>query len=82
MKTIFKGLFLSLMLMFMVMDFSCSKQPTSAIDGTGTNPPKDTTTTPTSPAETDVSLWLTKADKSALFQKQNVSLIFSNTSGS
>lgn len=33
---------------------------------------------PTLPVKTDVAFWLTKADRTALFEKQNVGLIFSN----
>jgi glucosylceramidase len=34
---------------------------------------------PTEPVKTDVSFWLTKADKSALLKKQNISLNFSSS---
>jgi glucosylceramidase len=44
----------------------------------GNPPPGDTTVTPPAkPSKTDVHLWLTTPDKIALFQKQNVSLLFS-----
>lgn len=61
-----------------VLNFGCSKTPTSTTDNPP-NPPADTTTTPSKPVKTDVNLWLTNADESAKFQKQNVSLIFSNS---
>ncbi len=61
----------------------CSKQPTKSKDTSG-NPSEDSTGTTLPPdqppAKTDVALWLTNADKSALFQKQNVSLLFSQVS--
>jgi glucosylceramidase len=33
---------------------------------------------PVTPVKTDVAMWLTKADRSQLFQKQNIALLFSN----
>lgn len=45
-------------------------------------PPADTTKTPTPVQSSDVALWLTTADRSSLFEKQNVSLIFSGDAGS
>jgi glucosylceramidase len=49
----------------------------------GKTPKKDPTVTPpvvtppsTTPVKTDVAFWLTKADRTALFEKQNVALIF------
>ncbi|HLR37673.1 MAG TPA: glycoside hydrolase family 30 beta sandwich domain-containing protein [Chitinophagaceae bacterium] len=44
------------------------------------NSPQDTTDRPNPPVKSDVQLWLTSADQSALFQKQKVSLLFSNQS--
>ncbi|MBS1947501.1 MAG: glucosylceramidase [Bacteroidetes bacterium] len=45
----------------------------------GRNP---TDTTGTAPAKTDVVFWLTNADQSVMFKKQNVSLLFSNQTNS
>ncbi|MDB5133316.1 MAG: glucosylceramidase [Mucilaginibacter sp.] len=55
---------------------SCSKKPPVAPVATGPIPP----VTPVTPLKTDVSMWLTEADQSQLFKKQNVALLF--TSGS
>jgi len=52
---------------------SCSKK--SGNSGTPVTPP-DTTTTPV--VSSQVAFWLTNPDKSALLQKQNVALNFSN----
>jgi glucosylceramidase len=58
---------------------SCNNQTTSTKPPVNP-PPGDTTgTSPTKPAKTDVNLWLTKADGSVRFQKQNVSLLFHDT---
>jgi glucosylceramidase len=58
---------------------SCNNQPTSTKPPINP-PPGDTTNTPPSkPVKTDVNLWLTTANKSSLFQKQNVSLLFHDT---
>lgn len=74
-----RGLSVFLFMLIWAVSFSCTKQPTAVTENPPT-PPQDTTGTQNPPAETDVNLWLTKADKSALFQRQNVSLLFSGTS--
>lgn len=55
----------------------CGSQSTS----TKVSPPADTTDTtkPETPTATDVSLWLTTADQAILFEQQNVSLLFSDS---
>jgi glucosylceramidase len=54
----------------------CSKSS----HGTMGNPqPVVTPTGPVAPVKTDVSMWLTSADRSQLFQKQNVALLFNTT---
>lgn len=57
---------------------NCSKSKGSDSSGNN-NPPVNP---PTPPANADMTLWLTRADKSALFQKQNVTLAFSTGSNS
>ncbi|TAN01258.1 MAG: glucosylceramidase, partial [Chitinophagaceae bacterium] len=59
---------------------SCSK-PKSPVQ-LPTQPPKDSTVNNPPPQQvvTDVQFWLTNPDKSALFQRQNVSLLFSANS--
>lgn len=79
MKNIFtKVLFIALAL-FLSLN-ACGSGPAS----TNNNPDEgeqDSTATPSEPKETDVQFWLTKPDKSVLFKKQNVSLLFSDNSG-
>ncbi|HVY76533.1 MAG TPA: glycoside hydrolase family 30 beta sandwich domain-containing protein [Puia sp.] len=66
-------------LMLVLLFMSCSKSGRS--DSTGTTPPPvDTTTKPVIPVTSDVATWLTNADQSALFAKQNVALNFSTAS--
>lgn len=52
---------------------ACKKSTKKTETPTTTSPPV------TTPVNSDVSFWLTKGDKSALLQKQNVALNFSNT---
>jgi glucosylceramidase len=52
--------------------FSCSKKSTGNIQ-------PNTPVTPVVPVKTDVSMWLTTPDRQTLLQKQNISLLFSNT---
>jgi glucosylceramidase len=54
----------------------CSKKPSVPI--VTTNPV--TPVTPVTPLKTDVSMWLTEADQSQLFKKQNVALLFTSSS--
>ena len=54
--------------------FGCSKKTISG-GGGGTVPPVN----PVTPVKTDVTMWLTAADRSQLLDKQNVSLLFNNT---
>lgn len=58
---------------------ACGNNPASSQDTPTDDKHQDTTSTSTEPPETDVRLWLTKADQSTLFERQNVSLQFSNT---
>ncbi|HTD41641.1 MAG TPA: glycoside hydrolase family 30 beta sandwich domain-containing protein [Mucilaginibacter sp.] len=44
--------------------------------------PSVTPVIPVIPAKTDVAMWLTNANRSQLFQKQNISLLFSNATNS
>lgn len=57
---------------------SCGKSQKN--DPPVVTPPVDTP--PTTPVKTDVAFWLTKADRTALFEKQNVGLIFTTTTNS
>jgi len=69
-----KTSFFTAMFMVAVAAGSCQKkQPVTGGTTTNTNP------VVTTPVKTDVAMWLTQPDKSALFQKQNVGLLF-NTS--
>lgn len=52
---------------------ACSKKSSSS---PATPPPTDST--PSTPVNSQVALWLTNPDKSALFQQQNVALNFGN----
>jgi len=80
MKPIIKVMLLNVLFLLVIANLSCSKQSTSQIDGPANPPPaNDSTVTPNPSVKTDVTLWLTSADKSALFEKQNVSLLFSQT---
>jgi len=59
---------------FFLTTSGCSNKPVY-------NPPNNNDTTVKTPVKTDVTFWMTKPDKSVLFQKQtNTSLIFSTTS--
>ncbi|MGH2644241.1 MAG: glycoside hydrolase family 30 protein [Chitinophagaceae bacterium] len=64
-----------------IFSAGCSK-PKNPVQPTP--PPQDTTVNnpPPQQVNTDVQFWLTNPDKSALFQRQNVSLNFSNNSNS
>jgi glucosylceramidase len=67
-----KTYFFTAMFTVVVATGSCQKkQP--ATGGTNTTPDPVITT----PVKTDVAMWLTQPDQSALFQKQNVGLLFS-----
>jgi glucosylceramidase len=79
MKVIAKGILLHITILLMIASLGCSKQSVSSGDNPVNPPPKGDTTS-TNPVDTDVNLWLTKADKSVLFEKQNVSLKFSSKS--
>lgn len=66
---------------FILLSFtSCGDSTGITTSGDDDNNSDTTETTP--PIETDVRLWLTTADQSALFEKQNVSLKFSNSTNS
>lgn len=68
----------SLLLLLTLFSTGCSKTKSPA--QSSSNPPEDSTEMPNPPGESDVQLWLTSADQSALFQKQKVHLLFSNQS--
>ncbi len=68
---------LYVIILFSVLNIGCNNAPTAV--GSKPQPPSGDTTT-TKPVNTDVALWLTNADKSALFQKQNISLMWSGSS--
>ena len=55
----------------------CSKKQGAAPTAPVTPPKQDSTVTI---LPTDVAFWLTKTDQTALFQKQNISLLFSSSS--
>lgn len=61
---------------FIIAALGCSKKSAGA--GSGTSPVIPVS--PIVPVKTDVAMWLTKGDQSALFQKQNISLLFSSAS--
>lgn len=66
-----------LLLSLFTAGYGCSKS--SGNGGQPTTPPEDSTPVIQPPVKTDVSLWLTTGDKRALFEKQDVSLLFSKT---
>jgi glucosylceramidase len=71
--------YIFLLLFLVLLNFNgCSKSPKG--DKTVTKP-NDTVPT-TTPVKTDVAFWLTKSDQTALFQKQNIALLFSYTTNS
>jgi len=65
---------LFLLLFNFFVSISCSKKSDN-----GSGPPPVTVVTP---VKSDVAMWLTNADKSVLFQKQNVALAFSSGANS
>jgi glucosylceramidase len=56
----------------------CSKKPSAT--GSDTSSGTNISVVPT--VKTDVAMWLTRADQSALFQKQNIGLLFTTASNS
>jgi glucosylceramidase len=67
-------------ILILVAATACSKK-----SGGGSNPapaPNPTIPPVTTPVATDVAFWLTKADQSALLQKQNVGLLFGTAANS
>jgi glucosylceramidase len=77
MKKIRKFTLLVTILGLLTIAWGCSKKsPINNGGGTKVTPP-DTTVIP---VKTDVSMWITKADGTALLSKQNVALLFSSTS--
>jgi glucosylceramidase len=81
MKSIIKNHFLQIIFLFIIgiSAFSCSKSTISS--GTPTPVvPTPVIPTPTPIVSSDVACWLTTADQSILFQKQNVSINFSSSS--
>ncbi|HTE01906.1 MAG TPA: glycoside hydrolase family 30 beta sandwich domain-containing protein [Mucilaginibacter sp.] len=69
------SVFALLFFVVLVTITSCSKK--SPVDHV-TPPP----VTPVTPLKTDVAMWLTTADRGTLFEKQNVSLLFSDATNS
>jgi glucosylceramidase len=59
---------------------SCSKKP--AVTGQQQTTTTTTTTTTVTPVKTDVTMWLTNPDQSALLQKQNIALNFTTAANS
>ncbi|MES2376601.1 MAG: glycoside hydrolase family 30 beta sandwich domain-containing protein [Bacteroidota bacterium] len=72
-----KSYFFTAMFMAVVATGSCQKKQ-SVTGGINTTPNPVVTT----PIKTDVAMWLTQPDQSALFQKQNVGLLFSTGTNS
>jgi len=54
----------------------CSKKPSA----TGSDTSSGNIVPTVTPVKTDATMWLTKADQSALLQKQNIGLLFTTTS--
>ena len=80
MKSIIKDHFQKIVFIFAIVigTISCSK---STISSAQTTPvPIPVTPIPTPIVSSDVACWLTTADKSILFQKQNISINFSTSS--
>jgi len=67
-----------LALLPVLVSAACGNNPASSRETPPGDEHQDSTSTPTDPSETDVQFWLTRPDQSALFEKQNVSLLFSN----
>lgn len=67
-----------LAIILVVSFFNCSKKGTGSNGGGTGNPPPPPPPPPTS-VTSDMSFWLTKADKSALLAKQNTELVFGMT---
>ena len=61
----------SLFILIFLTSLSCSKKALN------TQPQPVNVVTPVTPVKSDVAMWLTKADQSALLQKQNIALNFS-----
>ena len=57
---------------FLAAVLSCSKKSSGNVQ-------PNTPVTPVTPVKTDVSMWLTTPDRQSLIQKQNISLLFNNT---
>lgn len=78
MKSINKNSFQLLVFIFTILiaTLSCSKSTISSAQIT----PVPVTPTPTPIVNADIACWLTTADKTVLFQKQNVSINFSTSS--
>lgn len=75
-KTILSAVFvLCFLLPVAVIILGCGK---AQLSDHGRN--TDTTGTPESHNQSDIALWLTRADKSVLFEKQNIDLNFSDAS--
>lgn len=72
-----KNLFCILSILTVVTLSACGDDTGITTSGGGD---EDSDNYTSSPKETDVNIWLTRADESALFEKQNVSLQFSNSS--
>lgn len=71
---------LALYFLFIFLSPACSK-PQKVPDQPPSSPADTIEEQPSQqPVKTDVELWLTQADQSVLFEKQNVSLNFSNAS--
>ena len=61
----------------LIVTAGCKKDTSNSQNNTPVTP-----VTPVIPVKTDVAMWLTRADRSQQFQKQNIALLFSNTTNS
>jgi glucosylceramidase len=73
MKKVHQFVFVFPLTIVFLFAISCSKKTVNGV----TNP-----IIPVKPVKTDVAMWLTNPDKSVLFQKQNISLLFKSSSNS
>ncbi|HKK46151.1 MAG TPA: glycoside hydrolase family 30 beta sandwich domain-containing protein [Balneolaceae bacterium] len=78
----FKIIAICLALLPVFISAACGNNPASSRETSKSEEHQDTTSTTDGPANTDVQLWLTKPDQSALFSRQNVRLLFSEATGS
>ncbi|GAA4318723.1 glucosylceramidase [Mucilaginibacter gynuensis] len=75
MKKITDYTFTALIILALGITAGCGKKSSGTVTPPPVVPP--VVPPPVTPAKTDVAMWLTNADQSVLFKKQNVSLLFS-----